>query len=219
MQCIQPVPASPPCQGSLRCEARAGPPGASCDRPRARATPSGFLGQKYFGVTTIYKEGTPSVHRGWRRPPPGGRASPTAWGLQQLVMENHSAIRGLKISHRGACALPVDCVARVQEGRGRPCPRGQHVGRAVEEREFCPVNLEPNDCDPPLLLPIRRQTTSAWPAWLQLPGLSLQNLESFTKNAGPNNFNVLRFAYLICETGASKWPSLAMRGSQRRTRI
>ena len=124
--------------------------------------PSGFFGKKYFGVTTIYKEGTPSVHRGWRRPPPGGRASPTAWGLQQLVMENHSAIRGLKISHRGACALPVDCVARVQEGRGRPCPRGQHVGRAVEEREFCPVNLDPNDCDPPLLLPIRRQTTSAW---------------------------------------------------------
>ena len=34
--------------------------------------------------------------------------------------------------------------------------------RAVEEREFCPVNLDPNDCDPPLLLPIRRQTTSAW---------------------------------------------------------
>jgi hypothetical protein len=93
--------------------------------------------------------------------PPGGRASPTAWGLQQLVMENHSAIRGLKISHQGACALPLDCVARVQEGRGRPCPRGQHVGRAVEEREFCPVNLDPNDCDPPLLLPIRRQTTSA----------------------------------------------------------
>ena len=49
-------------------------------------------------------------------------------------------------------------------GGARPAvPRGQHVGRAVEEREFCPVNLDPNDCDPPLLLPIRRQTTSAWP--------------------------------------------------------
>src|SRR4029077_16827119 len=38
--------------------------------------PSGFLGQKYFGVTAIHKEGTPSVHRGWRRPPPGGPPHP-----------------------------------------------------------------------------------------------------------------------------------------------
>jgi hypothetical protein len=92
--------------------------------------------------------------------PPGGRAFPTAWGLQQLVMENHSAIRGLKISHRGACRWAVWQSA----GGARPAvpSRGQHVGRAVEEREFCPVNLDPNDCEPPLLLPIQRQTTSAW---------------------------------------------------------
>ena len=31
----------------------------------------GILRAKIFGVTTIYKEGTPSVHRGWRRPPRG----------------------------------------------------------------------------------------------------------------------------------------------------
>src|SRR5205807_681138 len=113
---------------------------------------------------------------------------------QQLVMENHSAIRGLKISHRGACALPVDCVARVQEGRGRPCPRGQHVGRAVEEREFCPVNLDPNDCDPPCCSRSGAKRRAHGPAWLQLPGLKFAKLVSFTKNRLPSNFN----GFMVC---------------------
>jgi len=55
---------------------------------------------------------------GWRAT--GGRGSSTAWGLQQLVMENHSAIRGLKISHRGAaCALLVDYATRCSGARSR----------------------------------------------------------------------------------------------------
>jgi hypothetical protein len=44
-------------------------------------------------------------------------------------------------------------------------------------------------------------------------------LSSFTKNAGNRFFNGLAFAKLSCETGAQKWPSLAMRGSRRRARI
>ena len=43
---------------------------------------------KYFGVTTIYKEGIPSVHR-----PGGGHPGvgpPTAWGLQVMMKERDS---------------------------------------------------------------------------------------------------------------------------------
>ena len=91
--------------------------------------------------------------------PPGGRAFPTAWGLQQLVMENHSAIRGLKISHRGACALPVDCVAECRRGEAgralsrptrRSCGRGARVlpGQPGPQRlrsAFAAPDPAPND--------------------------------------------------------------------------
>ena len=88
---------------------------------------------------------------------PGGRASPTAWGLQQLVMENHSAIRGLKISHRGACALPVEWqeCRRGEAGRAarptrRSCGRGARVlpGQPGPQRlrsAFIAPDPAPND--------------------------------------------------------------------------
>ena len=125
----------------------------------APRVPSGFLGQKYFGVTTIYKEGTPSVHRGWRRPPRGAGPLPQRGDCSSSVMENHSAIRGLKISHRGACALPLDLLARVQEGprpavpsrpTRRSCGRGARVlpGQPGPQRlrsAFTAPDPAPND--------------------------------------------------------------------------
>ena len=64
---------------------------------------SSVIGKTKMALPSVQQEGGG---------PPGGRGSSTAWGLQQLVMENHSAIRGLKISHRGACALLVDYATR-----------------------------------------------------------------------------------------------------------
>ena len=61
--------------------------------------PLGILGKKYFGGTTIYREGTPSVHRGWRRPPPGGQGLPPSRG----EVRPHSA--------RCLIGLSCDCFA------------------------------------------------------------------------------------------------------------
>jgi hypothetical protein len=83
-----------------------------CDGTACGQIPSGFLRQKYFGVTAIHEEGTPSVHRGWRSPPPGGhpiplreRDYPTAWGLQRIPNTFPLSDRVLKTSHRIARAL------------------------------------------------------------------------------------------------------------------
>jgi hypothetical protein len=81
------------------------------------------------GSHSIYKEGTRRSSR--RVEGHGGRGSSTAWGLQQLVMENHSAIRGLKISHRGACALLVDYATRCSGARSRSRGRSVDVEDAL----------------------------------------------------------------------------------------
>jgi hypothetical protein len=46
-------------------------------------------------------------------------------------MENHSAIRGLKISHRGACALLVDYATRCSGARSRSRGRSVDVEDAL----------------------------------------------------------------------------------------
>ena len=159
--------------------------------PCAARSPRDFWGKNISGSPQYIKKAPRRSIVGGGGHPRGGTASPTAWGLQQLVMENHSAIRGLKISYRGAGA----CRWTVWQ----ECRRGE-AGRALEANTSVVRSRSASSArstwTPTTAIRLCFSRSGAkrrahGPAWLQLPGLEFAKLESFTKNAGRSNFNMI----------------------------
>ena len=95
-----------------------------CALDSSGAVPSGFWRQKYFGVTAIHKEGTPSVHRGWRRPPhpPRGERLPHSVGVaahSEYFLTKRSSFENLA-SNRESFAYPRAEGPRPQPNESEP---------------------------------------------------------------------------------------------------